>query len=273
MATPRVRGFTLIELLVVISIIALLIALLLPALGSAKERAQTSLCMSNQRQLALAAITFANDHNSIFPRPHGHTNAAGVYENGWVEGDAWGDSARDGIRIGTLYPYLTNQDSVYVCPLGITRLTTGSSARGRPLLRSYSQNWNMGPQWVFGGEGKTAENINIPRDFVLYSEENDFTIPGYSVTELNDGYLLSGGTNGPDAIASFHDLRNGSDLRSGVGYASFADGHVEWIDYAKGYAELRPQTRGGRDRGGPRVTSELYTATKMWLTDSIPVIR
>ena len=61
----RRNAFTLIELLVVISIIALLIALLLPALAQAREAAGVGVCLSNQRQLALATLIYAEDHDGI----------------------------------------------------------------------------------------------------------------------------------------------------------------------------------------------------------------
>jgi prepilin-type N-terminal cleavage/methylation domain-containing protein len=61
------RAFTLIELLVVISIIALLIALLLPALGAARESANQVLCASREKQLALAVIVYAEDNEEYFP--------------------------------------------------------------------------------------------------------------------------------------------------------------------------------------------------------------
>ncbi len=63
----RQRGFTLIELLVVISIIALLVALLLPALAAAREQARSVQCLSNIRQQATGANTHANDFNGYFP--------------------------------------------------------------------------------------------------------------------------------------------------------------------------------------------------------------
>jgi prepilin-type N-terminal cleavage/methylation domain-containing protein/prepilin-type processing-associated H-X9-DG protein len=65
-------GFTLVELLVVIGIIAVLIAMLLPALGQAREHARQTKCLNNLRQLSLAFIMFADEH-------HGHLPEAGMY--------------------------------------------------------------------------------------------------------------------------------------------------------------------------------------------------
>ena len=63
-------GFTLIELLVVISIIALLLAILMPALGKVKEKAKLTVCKSNQHQLVIGLLTYAGDNDGFFPPSH-----------------------------------------------------------------------------------------------------------------------------------------------------------------------------------------------------------
>src|SRR5882672_2257923 len=62
----RPRGFTLIELLVVVAVIALLISLLLPALGSAREMARQTKCMSNLRQFGAASMAYAQSSRGYF---------------------------------------------------------------------------------------------------------------------------------------------------------------------------------------------------------------
>ncbi|MFP4224682.1 MAG: type II secretion system protein, partial [Phycisphaeraceae bacterium] len=79
--TRRMRhGFTLIELLVVISIIGLLIAILLPALGKAQDSAQNTVCKNNLRQQALAVSLYANDYDGQIPPARVYAGEEGVWK-------------------------------------------------------------------------------------------------------------------------------------------------------------------------------------------------
>lgn len=86
----RTTGFTLIELLVVVSIIALLIALLLPALGAARETARSSRCLFNQKQIALAFYSYVNDDSRQMAPPAFGNYVLGIWDpNGRRLGYIW----------------------------------------------------------------------------------------------------------------------------------------------------------------------------------------
>src|SRR5205823_5349290 len=65
---PRKRGFTLIELLVVIALIAILVGILFPVFAQVRSEARKTTCLSNTKQVALAALMYAGDYDEVFPR-------------------------------------------------------------------------------------------------------------------------------------------------------------------------------------------------------------
>ncbi|HUO07194.1 MAG TPA: prepilin-type N-terminal cleavage/methylation domain-containing protein [Phycisphaerae bacterium] len=120
------RGFTLIELLVVVAIIALLIAILLPSLGMARNRAKTTACLSNTRGLAQAAAVYANLNNDVVVPAA--VNYSGGTDLGYfvmlVDGiikdasmqlpAAWASNTGQG---RTNYPTTPNMRSAFICPM------------------------------------------------------------------------------------------------------------------------------------------------------------
>jgi len=131
---PVNRGFTLIELLVVIAIIAILAAMLLPALARAKEQGLAASCLSNTHQIGLGMIMYADDNKQIFPEPGNPADPAwwtpGPFYNnlGLMCGSEWllADHKTPNTPAPMIQPYVKNS-LVWVCPKrkrGLTYVTT-----------------------------------------------------------------------------------------------------------------------------------------------------
>jgi len=232
-------GFTLIELLVVIAIIAILAAMLLPALSKAKTKAQGIGCINNLKQLQLAWYLYSGDNSDQVVRSAGMdrlvqfpNDPEGIPPAGaksqWVLGTM--DSLPSAtnyvlLQMGTLFPYVKAL-GVYKCPAD--RKAYGPAA----TVRSMSMNCWMNPinSWNnvkgYGGGSElrvfrkqTDIQVPAPAKCWVFIDENPSSInDGWFVNDPNDK------AHWPDVPATYH---------NGAGGLSFADGHAEikkWRD-------------------------------------------
>jgi len=241
-ARPDTRGFTLIELLVVIAIIAILAAMLLPALSRAKAKAQGISCLNNLKQLQLAIAMYTSDNNEKLPENRGSlaTWEGGIMGgslNAWVAGTlSWdlqaGYPNLDNtttllLKAGQIGSYVAKQTGVFKCP------ADNLPGKGGPRVRSVSMN-------AFVGDVANIANhiAGQTPGWRRFLRSGDFTLPGAANTwvvldecpdSINDG--LFSVRMQPDPSAKWTDVP--ASTHGGAGGFSFADGHAEikkWRD-------------------------------------------
>jgi prepilin-type N-terminal cleavage/methylation domain-containing protein/prepilin-type processing-associated H-X9-DG protein len=241
------RGFTLIELLVVIAIIAILAALLLPAQGRARLKAQAVQCMANGRQIMLAWRMYVDDNGEKVPSAWGldgqwlpYTNAANLMT--WT-----GDPVTDGqnpwnwntdlmVKESVIWPYCGKNEAIWRCPADSKYPCIANSGpnagRSVPRQRSISMlNWFNGADTPAGSAGYTKytkiSNVLNPgpaMTFVFLDERTD---------SINDGEFFQSMAGWPDLGRAWTMADWPASYHGGAGGLSFVDGHSEihkWKD-------------------------------------------
>jgi len=245
------KGFTLIELLVVIAIIAILAAMLLPALTKAKIKAQGIKCLSNTKQLTLGWVMFGTDNqDKLMPNP------------GWVDGSMSWTSAADNLDTaklltGTMGDYVKNP-GVYKCPGDTSDAPNGVRVRsvsmngalgnssgpdgkgqGPDGKRLYYAKNSPGPAVGTGAKKMGDLNTTGPANvFVILDEHADsLSGVGGDATFMHDPGYLPSSEKWRDLPASYH---------NGAGSFSFADGHSEihkWLQRGVKARTIWPVTK------------------------------
>ena len=250
------RGFTLIELLVVISIIALLIAILMPALNRAREQAKFTVCKTNLHQYGTAMVMYLSENDDQFPRSYRSIFVRDTRDGDgscqWHNGgydyerkiytDSSGTRHENANINGPLWKYLDTMD-VHLCPTFRTfALKFGNLHSGHnpdiPIEPQYSYSQNnylggvgYGSLNTYIGVKKGTQAIN-PSQVLLFVEETVWKIPGYATHVLNDTCFWSrhpkdiSGINIGDCIATYHNTSM-SQRNEGWGNSVYVDGHVD----------------------------------------------
>jgi prepilin-type N-terminal cleavage/methylation domain-containing protein/prepilin-type processing-associated H-X9-DG protein len=234
----RSPGFTLVELLVVIAIIAILAGILLPTLAKSKMRAQAIICLNNEKQLTLAWVMYADDHDGKLAYNLGENSPTMASAGGsppppmsvnWANNLLdWSTRQTDNTNAALMVEtglglYVDRAAEVYRCPSDHVLSSSQRKAGWTARVRSYSMNAMIGDAGTFSTSGNNINNpgyvqffrlTSIPQPaeiFVFVDEHPDTIDDGYFV---NRAYRLEW----IDLPASYH---------GGAACFSFADGHSE----------------------------------------------
>jgi prepilin-type N-terminal cleavage/methylation domain-containing protein len=212
LAAATKRGFTLIELLVVIAIIAILAAMLLPALSKAKERAKIISCANNYKQL-LMAITLYESEFGVYP-------AQTILEVGH-----YGDTNAQPNWIASLLPQIGRTKKILVCP--------SAKRYSDPTLADWTVTEESDTSFAFNGQacGKKSTSIQRPVDTVLLVEY-PYRFGNAYLRPASYGGAMPG-PGGYWGLAHNNLSSDASTIPQRKGNFGFADTHVSYENWQK----------------------------------------
>ena len=206
------RGFTLIELLVVIAIIAILAAILFPVFAKAREKARQSSCLSNMKQIGIAALAYAQDYDETYNRLN---IGPGVTNYTLPNGTTYTSTPGYMLWHTCIFPYMKNWQ-VLNCP--------SASGQYDVYIGNYSGGGSYGMNAYVSGQ--TLGNINFPAETMIYGEASNNTI--------QDAYALDGDVSGAnDEMTNSSGNYPNACRHNGGSNMTFCDGHSKWVQASK----------------------------------------
>jgi len=250
----RKRAFTLIELLVVIAIIAILAAILFPVFAKAREKARQTSCLSNERQLGTAILSYAQDYDETFPLKADPNNNA--VANAWGQyyfcngGTAWGaDAVHATGAFNAINPYIKNLQ-LTACPSAEPRVNWYTqppvNASGPSASNSYAYNG-------FAAAKRIAQPQEPAACIILMGWGSGGTDASFCNPFLT--YPALGGTMYTGWGGVWSDLlitHNGGDN------FAFSDGHAKWLKCGS--------PSGCASTGGAAIGGTIYWGNFGWGT-------